>query len=290
LAPEDISEQGTTGARLTAAGGLDKRSYRRDASRAFWFAIGNTPLGSMLLPSRMARALERTEAEEGRFALSYPLARWGFGEALVMEINPERLETWLLSFAMRDGDPVALRDFFIGSGDWSPLLRDIATSSLNREIVELLAHDLNIEDCPVYHHMVARLSVEGPFVRNYIRLARPEDVQVYLQHYADLIESVREQGLLRKSQRTGVRERGTVGGLRSRYHQLIETDVGVAVDRDGRLHRFRGGFHRTAIAKGLGLDRMPVAVKLVHAAWLRGVMAKTGLPPHRAVIAGIEAL
>ena len=138
--------------------------------------------------------------------------------------------------------------------------------------------------------MLARLSDEGPFVRNYIRLARPEDVQIYLQHYVDVIESVREHGLLRKSQCAGVRDRGTVGGLRSRYHQLIETDVGVAIDRDGRLHRFRGGFHRTAIAKGLGLDRMPVAVKLVHAEWLKGVMAKTGLPPHQAVVAGIEAL
>ena len=35
---------------------------------------------------------------------------------------------------------------------------------------------------------------------------------------------------------------------------------------------------------------MPVAVKLVHADWLRGVIAETGLPPHEAVIAGIEVL
>ena len=148
--------KGTGGARLTVAGGLDKRSYRRDAARAFWFALGTTPLGSRLLPSRLARALEETEAKDGRFALSYPLARWGFGEALVTEIDPDRLETWLLSFAMRDGDPVALRDFFVGSGDWSALLHDIATSPLNREIDELLAHDLRIEDCPVYHRMVER--------------------------------------------------------------------------------------------------------------------------------------
>ena len=274
--------------RMAPADGVDKRSYRRDVSRIFWFALSNTPLGTMLLPSQLRRALSETEA--GRFALSYPLARWGFGEALVTEVDPHRLETWLLSFAMRDGDPVALRDFFVGSGDWSSLLRDVATSPLHHEIVELLAHDLKIEDCPVYHRMVARLSAEGPFVRNYIRLSRPEDVQAYLQHYVDLIESVRARGLLRKAERANAGDRGTVGGLRSRYHQLIETDVGVAVDRDGRLHRFRGGFHRTAIAKGLGLDRMPVAVKLVHAEWLKGVMADTGLPPHQAVIAGIEAL
>ena len=278
------------GAPLTPAIGLDKRSYRRDVSRAFWFALGNTPVGGKLLPWQLRRALGQTSAGGGPCGVSYPLARWGFGDALVTEIDPNRLETWLVSFATRAGRPVALRDFFVGSGDWSPLLHDITDSPLHNEIVDLIAHDLNIEACPVYHRALQRLAAEGPFVRNYIRLARQEDVLAYFQHYVDLIKSVKAQGLMRKADRSDPSGSGTLGGLRSRYHQMIETDVGVAVDRDGRLHRFRGGFHRTAIAKCLGLERMPVVVKLVHAEWLRGVMAETGLPPHQAVIAGVESL
>lgn len=272
---------------LTPAIGLDKRSYRRDLSRAFWFALVNTPAGIRLLPWQLRRALDQIDAGGHPFAVSYPLARWGFGGALVLEIDPNRLETWLVSFASRGGRLVALRDFFVGSGDWSPLLHDITVSPLHNEIVDLIAHDLQIEDCPVYHRAIERLATEGPFVRNYVRLTRREDILTYFQHYVDLIDSVKTHGLMRRAERP---DPGTLGGLRSRYHQMIETDVGVAVDRDGRLHRFRGGFHRTAIAKCLGLERMPVAVKLVHADWLKGVMAETGLPPHQAVIAGLESL
>lgn len=276
--------------RLRPAGAEDKRSYRRDASRAFWFALGNTPIGNMVLPYQMRRALEIAQRQSGRFALSYPLARWSYGDALVTEVDPARLSTWLLSFATCDGELVVLRDFFVGSGDWSPMLRDVETSPLHQEIVELVANDLDYEKCPSYRRLVEQVASEGPIVRNYIRLGSRQDVQAYFQHYSALIESVRTNGLRRKTERAGQPEAGTVGGLRSRYHEMIETDVGVAVDRDGRLHRFRGGFHRTAIVKCLELERMPVAVKLVHADWLRGVIAETGLPPHEAVIAGITSL
>ena len=276
--------------RLRPAGAEDKRSYRRDASRAFWFALGNTPIGNLVLPHKLKRALKTTEARSGTFALPYPLARWSYGDGLVTDVDPGRLSTWLLSFAARDGNLVVLRDFFLGSGDWSPMLRDMETSPLHQEIVELVANDLDCEKCPIYRRLVEQVASEGPIVRNYIRLGSREDVHAYFQHYADLIVSIRADGLRRSAERERQPEAGTVGGLRSRYHEMIETDVGVAVDRDGRLHRFRGGFHRTAIAKCLELERMPVAVKLVHADWLRGVIAETGLPPHEAVIAGIRSL
>jgi len=276
--------------RLRPAGAEDKRSYRRDAARAFWFALGNTPIGNLVLPHQMRRALNKIEDGRGNFALPYPLARWTYGDGLVTEVDPARLRTWLLSFATRESELVVLRDFFVGSGDWSPMLRDVETSPLHREIVELVANDLDCEKCPSYRRLVEQVASEGPIVRNYIRLGNREDVHAYFQHYADLIESIRADGLRRSAGRERQPEAGTVGGLRSRYHEMIETDVGVAVDRDGRLHRFRGGFHRTAIAKCLELERMPVAVKLVHADWLRGVIAETGLPPHEAVIAGIRSL
>ena len=77
-------------------------------------------------------------------------------------IDPHRLETWLLSFAMRDGDPVALRDFFVGSGDWSALLRDVASSPLHHEIVELLAHDLKMRrNARAYRRLVEQSGVRG---------------------------------------------------------------------------------------------------------------------------------
>ena len=275
---------------LPAAAADAKRSYRRDAWRAFWFALANTPLSAAVMPPKMRRALKTTEARSGSFALPYPLARWHYGDALVVEVDPRRLTTWLLSFAAHGEDLVVLRDFFVGSGDWSPMTRDIEATPLHREIVELFANELDIEKCPSYGKLIERLETNGPFTRNYIRLASADDVKAYFQHYVALIDSVRRQGLVRSSRLGGGHEPSGFGGLRSRYHDMIETDAGVAVDRDGRLHRFRGGFHRTAVAKCLELERMPVAVKLVHAGWLRGVIAETGLPPHEAVVAGIRSL
>ena len=47
-----------------------------------------------------------------------------------------------------------------------------------------------------------------------------------------------------------------------------DDNVGVAVDASGNLVHFRTGHHRLMIAQQLGVLKVPVVVRLVHAAWL----------------------
>lgn len=64
-------------------------------------------------------------------------------------------------------------------------------------------------------------------------------------------------------------------------------EVRVCVDRHGHLAVFGGGSHRLAIADHVGIDRIPVIVKRVHAAWVDDWQRRTGTDVKGAIQAGL---
>jgi hypothetical protein len=130
-----------------------------------------------------------------------------------------------------------------------------------------------------------------PSERNGVVLSTAEDVEAYLRYCRALIKSARKHGVVRR--RTSGTFRGRWlkhRGARPPLVDLAERDVGVAIGVDGELVRHLGGKHRTAIAQALGMERIPVEVRLVHVGWLAKEMLRTGLAAHLALQAGLRRI
>jgi len=83
-----------------------------------------------------------------------------------------------------------------------------------------------------------------------------EDVDEKMKRLEDLYRSVTKKGYLSKDQ------------LNNNLCQTFESDdeIAIRIGRDGRL-LFEDGRHRLAIAKLLGIEKIPVKVTIRHAIW-----------------------
>jgi hypothetical protein len=78
--------------------------------------------------------------------------------------------------------------------------------------------------------------------------------------------------------------------IRLPWVELMEADIGLAIGPGGETYHFGSGKHRIAAAQALGLKTVPVEVRMVHALWLERQIARSGLPPVEALLAGIRSI
>jgi hypothetical protein len=158
-------------------------------------------------------------------------------------------------------------------------------------MVELVKAGDDYRGSRPYRRLMRRVRRRRPSERNGVLLSTEEDVEAYLRYCRALIKSARKHGVVRR--RTSGTFRGRWLKHRSARPPLVdlaERDVGVAIDVNGELVRHLGGKHRTAIAQALGMERIPVEVRLVHVGWLAEEMRRTGLAAHLALQAGLKRL
>jgi ParB-like chromosome segregation protein Spo0J len=103
--------------------------------------------------------------------------------------------------------------------------------------------------------------------RQHRRLRTRADVDEYFERFVALFRSIEQHGVVR---RAAGRDR----------------DIGVALGPWGDLVRLPGGQHRLAIASVLGLERIPVQIRMVHADLLRRRMDGRELGP----VAALDSL
>lgn len=236
----------------------------------------------------LAAALEQAPAAGLRYAIPFSLAERVLGGALLIEANPQTMRHWLVSEAKSEEKLETPRDYFVVDGPLGPLRRKVEDSQLDAEARELIACQGDHRSTRLFESLARRLSKQGAFHRNGVLFRSPADIEAYCRHHLALIESIKAHGVVRRS------DLARIGASRptpnAGFLERVEADAGVAVGPNGRLLRYRGGFHRTAAARELGLNRMPVQVKLVHLGWLRGVVDETGLESYDALIAGLKGL
>jgi hypothetical protein len=254
------------------------------------FYLATPALGSRLVFPRLfnqaaARLAERAEAAE----IPPHLARWYFGPVLTFEVNPAALRTRISDFVRDHDESRWIGSSFLDAADWTAALAPVERSPVHREMVELVAADLDFRKVHAYEVQVRRARAGRPARRNGITLKTVAEIDAYYRYCADLVVSIREHGALPR------RKLGPLGRLWLKHRDArppmlnsAERDIGVAVDRDGELIRHLGGKHRTAIAQALGLPSVPVEVRLVHVDWLARQTEQTGLPAHLALVKGIE--
>ena len=123
---------------------------------------------------------------------------------------------------------------------------------------------------------------------NHVRLCIPGSLrhtQVYAEHlsgledsfefYLNLIEKMRQEGYIKKDYLNDGKK---------------DSDIGVAIGRLGELIHFRKGHHRLAIAKQIGLERVAIAVQLVHPDWIVKEMRAIKCEESLAIENGLRSL
>jgi len=100
------------------------------------------------------------------------------------------------------------------------------------------------------------------------------DVDRYFADLRESFESIQRDGFRTQE------ELGAPGG----------DEIRVGVARDGELCIYGGGTHRLSIARVLGLDRVPVLIKRVHADWVATCVERYDGPASIAIRRGLRAL
>ncbi|GJE34139.1 hypothetical protein [Methylobacterium oxalidis] len=243
------------------------------------------------LEACFARAFDRIEAGLSQRAVRVEFAERIFADDLRILADPARLSHQLLDVVSGVAERTRLSHWFLDRGDWSRALMPLSASEVTAEIEALFSAPGRIEESAAFAALLARAESGAPAVRNGVSLADGATIAAYFAHYDALRRSIEQEGFRPRTEVDRQTARAFFGSrVRSRKAERLERDIGVAVDADGTLLRLCGGHHRTAIAQRLGLPRVPVQVRLVHAEWLRGWIGRTGLPPARAIAQGLRHL
>lgn len=270
----------------------DKRKRWRVApKRLFWKIAAAVSGGRMPFRRRLSIALRPVPKDQQLlFHIPFAVAERALGKAAIIDADPRRINHWIVSEARSDDGIQSPRDYFLVSGNWQPLVQPISESPLDREVRELIVAKGSPRQTESFASLMARLRHEGAFEHNGVALASERDIERYLVYHAALIDSIRANGVVRRADLAALGTRHARPGSNGRLLESVETDAGVAIGPAGRLFRYRGGFHRTAAARELGLKSMPVQVKLVHVTWLRRTVRELGLAPHEALAEGLKRL
>ena len=229
---------------------------------------------------RFDRAVKRTQ--DGGGDVSPVQAALAFGDALALNVAPAKISQRMVD-QVDDGRRMRRTDgMFLFGGDWSPLLFPLDNARVHVEILQVCRAREAFRDTSRYRALARQIGSGERIRRGASVLRSLADLDAYYGYCLDLVESI---------DRNGLQPRGALGegalkahhGVRTWWQDRVERDVGVAVAEDGALVHHGSGRHRLAVAIGLGLERIPVEVRLVHSGWLTAQAARLGLPPHVAL-------
>ena len=244
------------------ASGKWPRSVADQLARPFWSAAGACPgLGPWLLNKRMGIW------EQNRSTIPAALATGVLGDRLLINVAPVSLQERLAAVGYT-ADRIATHDFhsqFVFHGDCKHLLAPISQSLLDDEINQLFANQMIWAETSAYHRLYQRLREQGAFRHNNVSMESLRDIDRYFERYVRLAESISQYGY---KSRNELQQSHGKGMKRLWWLEVGEQEVGIAIGPAGEVWRFGGGYHRTAIARNLGLESMPVQIRLVHGEWL----------------------
>lgn len=214
--------------------------------------IASTPLGVRLVRRAALRALG-SAPHKAHFCIPLQFAEAAFGKFDPCWIETASITSILADWVECDGTLLNTLDYFLGSGDWSPLVRSTNGDPVREEARQLQASGLVYSRTESYEALVAAAAAGQPQRRQARTLHTRADVDAYFERFARLFRSIETHGLLPGAalDAAGLRFNGDRG-------------LGVAVDADGTLHRLQGGNHRWAIAQVLGVEQVPVEFRLHH--------------------------
>lgn len=158
---------------------------------------------------------------------------------------------------------------FIADGDWEV---EAEPFQILPTIVELFVEGHKPEETTDYQKYVRWVEEENFVWTRDLRSI--EDIDAYFDRLGRLFEDIR------------------IGGYRTQAELGNDgsDEIRVCIDTEGHPAVFGGGTHRLSIALLLEVERVPVLVKRVHAAWSAECARRYGGTTQTAIARGIEEL
>jgi hypothetical protein len=213
------------------------------------------------------------EAGSGHTGLFVPLDRASnyFGDELLFEISPSNL-VWQVRFFIATKRTERVCDYFLAAGAFKDHLFEISKNPVFREVADMVEVGAN-RGMKSRKRLLGRLARGEPVIRNSVCFDSPEKIDAYLAHVEELVESIRLRGIVRRAamvpaEITDIR----TSIVRPLAGEIMEQDVGVGLLANGKLIRVCAGTHRTAAARLLGVQSMPVELRLIHVKFLARIM------------------
>lgn len=144
-------------------------------------------------------------------------------------------------------------DYFSLAGEWVHIVNQPQCREIEREAMSLLAAGLVYQDSEVYQQLLDTIRSGQGVRRQGVIIADQTQLDAYFTRFCTLFQSIQNNGMLTSADLD-----------RASLRTNLDRALGVALDKDGRLHRLQGGNHRWAIAKVLGFTHVPVQLRLVH--------------------------
>ena len=235
--------------------------------------------------ARSARSLDEISKELHDLMLGHrsdaipiKLARRALGPLLVQQVQPAALRRGLIG-ERTFGRPL------IDAKDWS-ISKSLPNNQVHSLMEQLVQYGRAYREMPAYAMLLTRVLDGKPVVINEMALNSEAVIDAYFERYLKLIESIR---------RFGVLPHGAVGAssddplVRLPQAERSERDIKVAIGPNGEVLRLGTGRHRTAIAQALGVEHMPVEIRLIHAEWLFKLVERSGKSPLDALLDWLNA-
>ncbi len=211
--------------------------------------------------------------------------------SVVQKTRPDRVRRYVKSLAQKQRgevvlwvDPAALR-FVRAAGEWPARLKwwpffvlggnwDLGGSERELPGMQLM-RELFLDGVPYtetsrYLEMCAELKAHGE--TRAPKLHSDEEVHGYFQKLYRLHEKISAEGFLSQVELNG----------------SIRDEITVRIDRHGRLLKCGGGDHRLALARLLGIRKIPVAIDLVHRRWFDRVADQYMADPEVSIWYGLS--
>ena len=253
-----------------------------------WVPMRDFLAGQIGFAGRFNRAVRRLHREGGP-AIPAAQGHFHFGEQLVLTVSTKSLTTRLRDNLSDRGRLRWIGTHFLDGSDWSRIVEPLEKSSSHAEIVELIETRQDFRKGARYRGYAKRIEAGATVKRNRIAIDTIEKLDNFFEYYLSLIADIEKHGIVPHSDlgllgQTGRRHRWT----RTIWQDLAERDIGVAIDADGKLIRHTNGKHRMAAALALGIETIPVEIRLVHAGWLMREAERRGLSPVHALLAALD--
>lgn len=152
----------------------------------------------------------------------------------------------------------------VKSGDWDKNLKDfVNTSTTYRSFQQRFENDIDWEDTELYSTAMGNVRSGETW-----KTCDSEDEIIDRLHsYDELYNRIKEEGY--KTQRQLRSETLSTDPLQDKRHHPPEfSEITIDIGRDGELIWY-SGTHRLSIARILGLETVPVRVRVRHEKWQR---------------------
>ncbi len=252
---------------MTEKGGRWPVSLHNKILRQAWRTVGACPKLGQVVTEHKFRQWKQNQ----KLTIPASLVLTRQGSSLTGLVSPQQLQMRLAAVNYTSAGRVEydFRDQFICSGNINNRLSPVRDSQLNSEVDELFACEMDWRKTRSYQRLCQRLQDSGAFGHNNVHFSDSAQIDRYFERYVRLADSIDRYGYQPRAQLM-LKSREGLG--RTWRLEWGEQEVGVAIGPQGEIWRYRGGYHRTAIARNLGLSAMPVMVKLVHSNWLQACL------------------